>query len=240
MFLSQTLFPLEILLSTIIKDYLYDSYCLTVVTDVHMDLQLPISFTYIFPNGSVDLTNQILEVSERGCSDYVVRMKEPENFMTAFDKVNKLGNARRSDKKLIFIPYFEHDNASVLIKLLTLKETRFIANLLLIIPTGENNCETYDLVTHKFTGNDEDVDKPVNLDKYDSCKMLFEQNANLFPHDMNNMYGKTLKVACFNYKPYTLLGLDENVALLGRDGTEIRIVDEFCRCGFILSLRFNI
>lgn len=217
------------ILSTIIKEYLCNSYCLTIVTDVPMDLQFPVSFTYISPNDSDNLTDQMLQMSEKGCSDYVVRMKEPGKFMKSFEEVNKFGNARRSDKTLLFLPNSQHDNASVLLNLLSLNEARFIANLLLIVPSRIVNCEYYDLVTHTFIGRDDDLDKPYYLDKWDSCKMQFEQNANLFPHDMNNLYGKTLKVACFNYKPYTLLDLDTRVAPLGRDGTEIRIVDEFCR-----------
>ncbi|CAH2075338.1 unnamed protein product, partial [Iphiclides podalirius] len=46
---------------------------------------------------------------------------------------------------------------------------------------------------------------------------------------MSNLYGKVVKVSCFTYKPYVLLDLNPAVVPYGRDGMEIRIVDEFCR-----------
>nr|QEI46866.1 ionotropic receptor 41a [Galleria mellonella] len=226
------LFPIEILLQTIINEYLNKSYCLTLVTETPFDIVIPISFTYIIPYETGNLTNQILEVSEMGCSDYIVKMREPKKFMVSFDEVNHLGNTRRSDRKVIFLPYDENQiGLQNLLDILKMKPTKFLANLLLVLPISRNisGCILYDLVSHRFVGPDEESDQPLYIDRWNSCTRKFENNSNLFPHDMTNLYGKTLKVAGFTYKPYVLLDLDPTVEPQGRDGTETRIIEEFCR-----------
>nr|AOG12846.1 ionotropic receptor [Eogystia hippophaecolus] len=230
--LQPNVFHIELLLHTILNQYLYNSYCVTFVSEIPLDINFSITFTCIVPDPE-NLTNQLLEVSEKGCSDYVVRMKEPQEFMNAYEKVNHLGNARRSDKKLIFLPFLEDDNTtnetiSPLLNLLSMKETSFVANILLLIPSRETTaeCKFYDIVTHKYVGPDKETNHPLYLDRWNSCTEKFVMNVNLFPHDMSNLYGKTVKVACFTYKPYVLLDLDTPT---GRDGMELRIVEEFCR-----------
>nr|QRF71033.1 ionotropic receptor [Semiothisa cinerearia] len=225
---------INVLLYTILKKFLFNSYCITIVSDAPIDLHLNSLFTYIIPNRTVDeLRDQLLEVSERGCSDYIVNMVDQVLFMTAFDKVSKIGNIRRSDRKVILIPAPGNQSVDAVF---SMKEINNIANLLMIIPNNasEQECqEIYDLVTHKFEGPDELVyeliKQPILLDQWDTCKGEFKENANLFPHNMNNLFGKTVKVATFTYKPYVLLNVDTAITPTGRDGLEMRIVEEFCR-----------
>ncbi|KAL0840331.1 hypothetical protein ABMA28_015598 [Loxostege sticticalis] len=223
--------PIEILMSTIFHQYLNSSYCLSLVSDSPLNIPIKNSFTYISPGDGELFVNQLLDVSEMGCSDYIVRMQDPKKFMAAFEKVNHLGNVRRSDRKIVFLPPEEDNKTRIdLLEVLALKESGFVANILLVLPTTELLlCSYYDLVTHKYVGPDDQVDEPYYLDRWNSCSSKFEKNANLFPHDMSNLQGKTVKVACFTYKPYALLDLDPSKEPLGRDGTEVRIVDEFCR-----------
>ncbi|KAM3962355.1 glutamate receptor ionotropic, delta-2 [Aphomia sociella] len=226
------LIPIEILIETIINQYLSKSYCVTVISEEPFNFNVSTCFTYIIPYATGNLTKQILDVSEMGCSDYIVRMREPRDFMISFDEVNHLGNTRRSDRKIVFLPTDNREtDIPNLLNILTLKETGFLANLLLIIPTFKNSsdCISYELVSHKFVGPDDESHQPLYIDRWNSCTRQFEYNSNLFPHDISNLYGKTLKVACFTYKPYVLLDLDPAVEPLGRDGTETRIMDEFCR-----------
>lgn len=235
-----TLLPIEVLLQTvIIKHYLKSSYCVSIVSETPLDLNILIPFTYIDINGGEDFNDQLLEVSEMGCSDYIVKIEQPNFFMTAFENVTHIGNARRSDKKLIFLASEEDDNRNNLLDILSMRETSFVANVLLVLPdnSGADGCKNYNLVTHKFVGPDEEVSKPIYLDKWNSCTEKFEKNANLFPHDMTNLNGKTVGVSCFTYKPYVFLDLDTRITPLGRDGTEIRIVEEFCRYVGRLLLR---
>ncbi|KAI5632104.1 ligand-gated ion channel domain-containing protein [Phthorimaea operculella] len=160
-------------------------------------------------------------------------MKEPSIFMKAFDKVGHQANARRSDKKVVYLPYDDNELAAdKLLNILPMKEASFLANLLIIFPDlkSTTGCTAYDLVTSRLIGPDAESNQPLYLDKWNSCDSNFQKDADLFPHtDLSNMYGKTLKVACFTYKPYVLLDVDTSVIATGRDGTEMRIVEEFCR-----------
>ncbi|KPI97856.1 Glutamate receptor delta-2 subunit [Papilio xuthus] len=109
-----------------------------------------------------------------------------------------------------------------------MKETTFIPNVLIVAPSTNQSCESYDLITHKYIGLS-NHNEPLYLDLWSSCTKQFTKNNNLFPHDMSNMHGKVVKVACFTYKPYVLLDLNSTLVPFGRDGMEIRIIEEFCR-----------
>lgn len=233
--MAVTLTPLEILLQIVISQHLNESYCLTFVTEEPINFVLSQNFMNIVTNNTKGIFNQTLEVSERGCSDYLVRIKEPEEFMEIFEKVSQLGNTRRSDIKIVFLPFVDNKiNSKKMLDVLSLPEASFVANLLLIIPSDQKaaGCKSYDLVTHQYVGPDVESTRPLHIDRWNSCSGTFDKNANLFPHDMSNLMEKSLKVACFTYKPYVLLDLDTSIEPLGRDGTEMRIVEEFCRYTF--------
>nr|AXF48852.1 ionotropic receptor IR21 [Lobesia botrana] len=224
--------PIEILVNTLIQQFMQQSFCLTFVTERELNINLPsnMSSMRIQPNDT-NLVQQILYASESACSDYIIQMSEPARFMPAFEQVNQLGDVRRSDKKLIFLPIEEeHYDSSTLIDILSLKETSFVANILLLAAgKSSGDCKSYDIITHTFVGPNDEIFKPLYLDNWDSCTGNFEKGVNLFPHDMSNLYGKTVKVAAFTYKPYVLLDLDPSLNPLGRDGMEMRVIDEFCR-----------
>ncbi|CAH2107284.1 unnamed protein product [Euphydryas editha] len=230
MLLPASVLPLNMLLQMIINSYLHSSYCITVVSKEYLDIKLPNTFMYIYANNFEKLLYHTLNASEMGCSDYIVQMNEPGIFMTAFEKVVHMGNVRRSDRKIIILPAqsVSNNTKEKLYNILSMKEASFVANILLIVPSDSLcECETYDLITHKFVGSNEH-NKPVYLDTWNSCTVKFKKDTNLFPHDMSNLHGKTVKVAGFTYKPYILLDLDPAVVSGGRDGMDVRIVDQFC------------
>nr|QMS80362.1 ionotropic receptor [Histia rhodope] len=222
--------PIEILLKIILQKYFINSYCITVVSEDSIQLKTSIPFIYAIPNDNfVDL---LLNSSDIGCSDYIVNMKNPQEFMKAFEKVTHLGLLRKSDRKILILTHSKSYNAQdkdAILKVLSMNETRFVANILLVIQADVNEkCYIYDLITHQYVGKD-DVRKPIYLNQWNSCTG-FTNNVSLFPHyNMSDLYGKTLKLACFNYEPYSLLDLDTSVDPLGRDGMEVRVMDEFCR-----------
>ncbi|KAG7298543.1 hypothetical protein JYU34_018183 [Plutella xylostella] len=168
-----------------------------------------------------------------GCSDFVIQVDDPIDFAIVLEKVLFVSNTRRGDRKFIFVPKRLDDSDEILNVLQTGIFTH-IPNVILIVPTNkkveaDEKCEDYDIVTHKFVGPDEeDINIPMVLDRWNSCSKEFESNANLFPHDIANMYGRTVKVACFMYPPFVILNLDKQVARNGRDGLDMRVVDELC------------
>lgn len=232
---SSIYLPVEDLFYAIFDQFLHTSFCLTFISEISLHLQLAISFTYLIPQNTTEgLINQLLPISEMGCSDYVVVMRQPGDFMVAFEKIVHLGNNRRSNRKVLFLPYLEDcaDNncSSNLLEILLMKESSFVPNILIALPTEDHTeALSFDLITHKYVGLDSEINKPLYLDRWIWKSKSFEQNNNLFPHDMRNLQGKTVRVGCFTYKPYVLLGLDPVVYPLGRDGMEMRIIDEFCR-----------
>ncbi|CAH2107304.1 unnamed protein product [Euphydryas editha] len=233
--LAGVFWKIEILLQAIITNFLNSYICVTMVLENNIILKVPGSFMSLYANNSDDLSYLMLNASEMGCSDYIVQLSEPKIFITAFEKVVHMGNVRRSDRKIVMLPTINENLVSVnskekLLNVLSMKETSFIANVLLILPSDSHSeCEIYDLITHKFVGPGEDSNEPVYLDKWNSCTSKFDKNVNLFPYDMSNLYGKVVKVAAFTYKPYVLLDIDTNITPRGRDGVDMRIVEEFCR-----------
>lgn len=70
---------INILLNLIIEQYLNNSFCITIVSETPLNIQFNQSFIVISPKNVQDeFVNQLLEVSENGCSDYIVKMKNPE------------------------------------------------------------------------------------------------------------------------------------------------------------------
>ena len=230
--LPEALTPIEILLKIIIGHYLNSSYCVTIISDEYLFPISSKSFMYISARNNESLTNLMFNASEMGCSDYIVQLNEPDTFFVAYENVARVGNVRKGDRKIIMFPTLHHlinGSSDVLLNVLLNREASFVANILLIIRAESSpECHIYDLVTHKFVGIEQN-DKPIVLDSWNSCTGEFEKNINLFPHNMSNLYGKIVKVTAFTYKPYVLLDLEPNVTPNGRDGLDIRIVEEFCR-----------
>lgn len=229
----------NLLLQTIVNIYLSESHCLTIVSDNPIDFNLDLMFAYVIPNRTAEeLKDQLLIVSEQGCSDYLVNMRDQKMFMTAYGMVSKAGSVRRSDRKILFLPAPEIlVSKNKLIDLFAMKETHYVANVLVILPSEDNetNCQIFDFVTHKFTGPDEGVDKPMLLNQWNSCTNKFKTNNTLFPHDMTNLLGKVAIMSSFFYSPYGIFDLDPALSPKGRDGMEIRLCEEFCR----LSVKFS-
>ncbi|XP_032511198.2 glutamate receptor ionotropic, kainate 2-like isoform X2 [Danaus plexippus] len=231
---ENVVFSIEIILQLLIDKYLISSSCMTLISEGPLKLKFNNSLIHFYNNDTEELFNMMLEASQMGCSDYIVQMDDPQSFMMNFDKVIHMGNVRRSDRKIVMIPSTKlplNDSNYELLKVLSMKETSFVANILLVLPQFgrfENQCEKYDLVTHQFVGRDNN-DLPVYLDVWDSCTLQFAYNVDLFPHNMLNLYGKVVTVAAFTYKPYVILDIDKSIVPQGQDGIDVRIVEEFCR-----------
>ncbi|CAK1604258.1 unnamed protein product [Parnassius mnemosyne] len=229
-FFGSALLPVDILLQTLLNQYFASSDCIAFISDDSIQFNYNKTFVYIKPEEE-NFTLLLLQVSEMGCMDYIVKVNEPQKFMIAFEKIAHFTNTRKSDRKIIFLQdYHQKDVKNNLLEVFKLKESSFFANILIIAPSRNetSSCEYYDLITHKFVGLS-NHDQPLYLDQWNSCTKKFYHNENLFPHSMTNMYGKVVKVSCFTYKPYVLLDLNPLLVPSGRDGIEIRIVDEFCR-----------
>ncbi|CAK1553700.1 unnamed protein product [Leptosia nina] len=230
MLLRNYLQPLELLLQILLDRHLITSHCVTIITDEVIEITSPISHRYILLRGNESLTDLLMDASEASCSDYIVRIQDPRRFMVDFDYVSHHGLIRRSDRKIIILPSDlpDEENKEQLLDVLKMRESNFVVDILLVVPVDTNiDCPVYDIVTHKFVGIDSD--DLIYLDRWNSCSRAFDKDGRLFTHDLSNLEGKHVKVTCFTYTPYVLLDLDPNIVPLGRDGVEVRLMEEFCR-----------
>lgn len=76
-----------------------------------------------------------------------------------------------------------------------------VPNILLILPSIDNN--SYDLITSEFVGRF-NSSSSILLDKLYWGNISFRNNANLFPDKLHNLQQRIVKLAIFNYKPYTI------------------------------------
>lgn len=101
MLLSPFIYPVETILHIILKKYLAESYCFTIISEEPFEFTFSNSFIYINPNNCNDLVSILIDVTNKGCSDFIIRMREPQYFMYALDSAHYLGDVRRSDKTII-------------------------------------------------------------------------------------------------------------------------------------------
>lgn len=68
----------------------------------------------------------------------------------------------------------------------------------------QNGSENlYDLITSRFVTQNNHSD-PRFLDTFDGSTEKFMENANLFPDKFSDLEGRVVRLALFNYKPYTI------------------------------------
>lgn len=67
--------------------------------------------------------------------------------------------------------------------------------------TNEGN--SFDLITSQFVGRFNNT-SPLLLDTFYGQNATFKQNANLFPDKLSNLEQRIVRLALFNYKPYTV------------------------------------
>lgn len=223
---------LKILVNIIVQEYLLKTYCVTIVTDDVTDMfleKIGIPFLYYASSSDEDtMQSLILKSLDLGCSDFIINIDNPETFIAQFEENIHATNQRRGNRKLIFVPNEYNPNSREgLIHLLKTPAVEFVPDILLILPineTGEGSNETmYELGTQKYLSERE----LIVLDVWRSESQSFEKKTNLFPDKVSNLQGRTVKMATFNYKPYSIFEFDENNNTIV-DGTEYRAAREFC------------
>ncbi|XP_077285106.1 putative glutamate receptor [Arctopsyche grandis] len=224
---------LNLLLNIIVNKYLLKTYCLTVLSKTHLDIieNIPI-MRYDQTNISdpISMSSFILKSFDLGCSDFIILLDSPQEFLSIFDENIHLTNQRRGNRKLVFLPSFaDQTSRDKLISILQESTLSFVPDILLVLPACDAvNCSDYDLATHKYVGTHGNGELVI-LDRWRSNNKTFARNTYLFPDKLTNMQGRVLKVATFSYKPYSIIQVDENDNIVGLDGTEMKTCIEFCK-----------
>jgi hypothetical protein len=217
---------LERLLLVIINKFLLKTYCLSIFSDSPINLQINIP---VMSFNTIQLAENILKSFELGCSDFIISIENPKEFLEKFDRTIRRTSQRRGNRKLIFAS--TRENRGNLIDVLKMNESKYIPDILLILPKNcdtNNNCWSYELGTNKFAGKDGHQDLII-LDEWNYSNSSFVRDLNLFPDKLLDLKGKTIRIATFFCKPYILFDIDGDNRVTNLDGTDIRIVSELCR-----------
>lgn len=234
LYTNSDMLALEKLLGIIIKKYLIKTYCLSIFSELTLNVVEDVPIMRFNDSDPSSMSSYIMQSFDIGCSDFIIMMDTPSDFLSIYDENIHETNQRRPYRKIIFLPTSDDEEMrKELISITQESALSFLPDLLLVLPAcdslpNESNCTKYDLGTHKFVGVSGNNDLVI-LDSWNGDDNTFEKNANLFPDKISNMQGRKLNVATFTYKPYSILELDANDNIIGLDGTEMKFCIEFCK-----------
>ncbi|XP_053667658.1 probable glutamate receptor [Anopheles marshallii] len=183
-------------------------------------------------------SNVLLDAIENGCQTFILAQSTAMAFLDRFHYVHDRATVRYFQKRIIFI---QDEAAAIGRTFLEHSAVRDVMDLLLVRPRPDHN--RVDLLTKAF-----ETDDWMVLDSY-STSTPAPLSANLFPNRRTDLRGRYVRLAIFNYEPYTLWNAVENSddanafyqhdRSLAIDGTESRLFIEFCaklNCSLEISL----
>ncbi|XP_016025993.2 uncharacterized protein LOC6739267 [Drosophila simulans] len=177
----------------------------------------------------------IISIEVTHCETFVVFDKDIDRFVNAFTKASVYSIWRSLHNKFVFahiayeLPeshhHFFEDQPNIL-----------------FVVRDHSSASSFDIKTNKFVGRKEE--KPSQLilvDRYLASERRFQFGISLFADKLNNMQGREVIIAGFDYPPYTVIkhNMSTNAQDMGVsgdsdfknvyiDGTETRIILNFC------------
>ncbi|XP_030242073.1 uncharacterized protein LOC108654801 [Drosophila navojoa] len=114
-------------------------------------------------------------------------------------------------------------------------------NILFVLRSYANATD-FELKTNKYVGpRAEQPQQLILIDRYDARLQLFQHNVPLFPDKLRDLQGREVIIACFDYRPYTVIkytspsnardvgvAMHSNLSQVYIDGTETQVVLSFC------------
>lgn len=77
---------------------------------------------------------------------------------------------------------------------------------ILFVERSYANATTFELKTNKYVGPREEEPAQLQLlDRYDTLEDQFQFKRLLFPDKLNNLQGREVVIAGFDYRPYTVI-----------------------------------
>ncbi|XP_031626626.1 uncharacterized protein LOC116342942 [Contarinia nasturtii] len=187
---------------------------------------------------------------DNGCQAFIVTPNSVIDFMDGFENVRFTSKNRYHSMHVVALPTTIDKTNQYINDILNCGTVQDIPNILIIShSTGQYNVNnnkikfgdsSYDLITSQFVGQ-YNTSEPRLLDTFDIASGTLIENANLFPDKFSNLQGRLLRIALFNYKPYTIWmevtpgtgnmdALDsEQEKTIFIDGTESRLIMAFCK-----------
>ncbi|XP_062556996.1 uncharacterized protein LOC134221839 [Armigeres subalbatus] len=240
-------FGVSALVNLIVLRYFKDIFCTCIITQTPEDDYL-ITFRPPYSAIYLDLTTvdeqTLLDSIDNGCQSFIVTTSASQTFLDEFHYFHDRALQRFSNKKVVILI----DNQTIHLEINELVQhdaIHDIPNLLFVIPDDHDRIK---LKTNRFITQDRYSDL-ILLDEYIPSLGTFLYENDLFPQKLHNMEGRYLRLAIFNYHPYTMWeelnstggsNADyEQQPVLNVDGTESRIFLEFCakyNCTLDISL----
>ncbi|XP_058823625.1 glutamate receptor ionotropic, delta-2-like [Topomyia yanbarensis] len=191
-----------------------------------------------------DESNEILFLNsiEAGCQSFVLTESVALNFLEIFESIHDQATHRFPNKYVIVLVSPGSD-LTVINRIIDHKTLRDIPRFLTLFPSEDDRI---DLITNRFVRGGTE---PETLDSYIPSRGSFVHKRNLFPDKLQNLEGRLLRLAIFNYSPYTVWkdanssrnsnAYNQGIPELYVDGTETQIFLEFCakfNCKLEISL----
>ncbi|XP_055604897.1 uncharacterized protein LOC129753122 [Uranotaenia lowii] len=201
------------------------------------------------PSIWMDLTavedKTLLSSIENGCQGFVLTQDASLSFLDRYNFLHDRTIQRYPAKRFVFLPDLEKADSVDITAILEHDAVHDMPNLLIVFPVEPNRIE---LITNRFS-DIQNFNEPILLDWFDPGNDTFAYGFDLFPDKINDLRGRYLKLAIFNYSPYTRWNMvnsseESNAdyghdAILAIDGTENLLVLEFCErynCTLEISL----
>ncbi|XP_052869319.1 uncharacterized protein LOC128274994 [Anopheles cruzii] len=233
----------------IIHQYLGTFFCTCIIINTaSVQSARPITEGFPLPFIVIDFASKppdvLLQAIENGCQSFVLTSSTALDFMDQFRYVHDRAIARYPQKR-VFIVGNADDNEleSGMATILSHSAIDDMLDLLLIRPNASGRV---DLLTNFLatTASELTLLDSRNLASRPDTEPL-QDRVNLFPNKRRDLRGRDMRLAIFNYQPYTVWRmLAEGAESAGQqqqanayfnhrrvlyvDGTEARLMIEFC------------
>uniref|UniRef100_A0A182Q9U2 Ionotropic glutamate receptor C-terminal domain-containing protein n=1 Tax=Anopheles farauti TaxID=69004 RepID=A0A182Q9U2_9DIPT len=195
---------------------------------------------------TADEPDVLLDAIENGCQTFVVGQSSAIGFLDRFHNVHDRAIARYPQKRLVIIGA-DGDSDEQAAAILRHNATRDVMDVLLVSARAREN--RVDLLTSVYETDEAGVWMLLDSFNVPLASSSGLSAVNLFPDKRTNLRGRYLRLAIFNYEPYTLwqsvnVSREANAyydheRALQIDGTESRLFVEFCarlNCTLEISL----
>ncbi|XP_052565949.1 glutamate receptor ionotropic, delta-2-like [Culex pipiens pallens] len=228
-------------------NYFTDLYCTCFISNAN-DIDFELHFELSQPVIWIDIENvnreDLLSSIENGCQSFILTENSWLTFFDLFWYLHDRTVQRFANKKVLI----ELDYDSEYFKVESIFEHVVVHDIPQLVVIVQVEDDRIDVVTNKFTGRDTQQEV-ILLDSYIPSLGTFLYGNDLFPDKLLDLKGRFLRLAIFNYSPYTFwnevnFSSDSNAyfehdASLQVDGTESKIFSLFCdtfNCSLEISL----
>ncbi|XP_068147451.1 glutamate [NMDA] receptor subunit 1 [Drosophila tropicalis] len=176
-----------------------------------------------------------ISIETSHCENFVVFGKDIFHFVDVFTNASMYSIWRSMHNKFVFLHLREEE---------PFYDNYFFEDQpnILFVVRNDGNDSHFDLKTNKYVGpRPENPAELILLDHYNATDQSFQLGAHLFPQKTRNLQGRELIIACFDYRPYTVIKhnshinardigvpLDSGYSGVYIDGTETQVVLTFC------------